>query len=148
MSATLTNLNYHIVFSTKMRLKLITPELTEELYPYIGGIINGEKGHLLAIGGIYDHIHILARFHQTYAVADIVKKIKGHSSKFIHNNKNIPFEWQRGYGAFSVSESLLPQIIKYINNQEEHHKERSFQDELLIFLKKNNIIFDEKYLWD
>ena len=148
MASTLTNLVHHIVFSTKMRMNLIQPEIEEELYPYIGGIINGEKGTLLNIGGIENHIHILAKFHPAITVSTMLQKIKGNSSTWLQHKKGIPFEWQRGYGAFSVSESIIPKVAKYIINQKEHHKQLSFEEELIKILQKNKISYNEKYLWD
>ncbi len=150
MSETLTNLLYHIVFSTKMRMNMITPELAKELYPYIGGIIRGEKGKLLKIGGTSDHVHLLAVFHPSKSVSEMVKRIKGNSSRWINESRLIPhkFEWQRGYGAFSVSESACYAVAKYIGNQDEHHKKMTFQDEYMILLKKNRIQYDGKQILD
>ncbi len=150
MSSTLTNLLYHAVFSTKMRQELITPNLSDELYPYIGGIIRGEKGRMLKIGGTNNHIHILARFSPAISVSEMLRHIKGNSSKWINKEKksHARFEWQRGYAAFSVSESACETVSQYIENQEKHHKKMSFQEEFLLLLKKHNVEYDERYLWD
>jgi len=149
MSQTLTNLLYHIVFSTKNREPLITNELQKELYPYIGGIIKNDKGYLLSIGGINNHIHLLAKFSQVNTVSYMLQQIKGSSSKWIHEkNQNREFLWQRGYGAFTVSESNISNVKRYIENQHEHHKNMTFKEEYLKLLEKNNVKFDEIYLWD
>ena len=150
MASTLTSLVYHIVFSTKMRQDLLCPGLTAELYPYIGGIIRGEKGRLLKINGTANHIHILTVFSPVIAVSDMVRRIKGNSSKWINEERRLQssFAWQRGYGAFSVSESAVEKVSEYIENQEGHHKKISFQEEFLLLLKKHNVGYDEKYLWD
>jgi REP element-mobilizing transposase RayT len=148
MATTFANLLYHIVYSTKNRMPLIRDGLREPLYEYIGGIIRGEGGILLEIGGIPDHVHILAKFKTDIAVAMMLKKIKGKSSKWANDRpgRREYFDWQDGYAAFSVSESLVPTVRKYIRNQEEHHKKVSFKDELIALLKKNRIPYDERYL--
>jgi putative transposase len=149
MSQTLTNLLYHIIFSTKNRENLISNKLREELYPYIGGIIKNEKGHLLSIGGMDNHIHLLTKFSPVNTVSYMLQHIKGSSSKWIHEkHENKSFSWQRGYGAFTVSESNLFNVEKYIKNQHEHHRKLTFKEEYLKLLKKHNILFEEKYLWD
>jgi REP element-mobilizing transposase RayT len=146
MASTLTNLLLHVVFSTKDRRGLITADLQENLYPYIGGIIRGEKGVPLAIGGTKNHIHILAKFPASISVSDMLRRIKGNSSKWI-KDKGRPFAWQRGYAAFSVSQSLAGRVRTYIQGQEEHHKQNSFQDELISLLKIHGIEYDENYIW-
>ena len=146
MASTLTNLLLHVVFSTKDRRGLITADLQENLYPYIGGIIRGEKGVPLAIGGTKNHIHILAKFPASISVSDMLRCIKGNSSKWI-KEKGRPFAWQRGYAAFSVSQSLAGRVRTYIQRQEEHHKQNSFQDELISLLKIHGIEYDENYIW-
>lgn len=150
MASTLTNLVYHFVFSTKARNDLISPELAAELYPYIGGVIRGEKGRLLKIGGTANHVHILAMFSPSVSVSEMLRRIKGNSSKWINERKRlrIPFSWQRGYGAFSVSESMLGRVSKYIEDQEDHHKKMTFKEEFLLLLKKHNIEYEERYIWD
>lgn len=150
MANTYTNLLYHIVFSTKNRLPLISPEWQQELYQYIGGIIRGERGILIATGGMPDHIHLAAKLKTDVALSDMLRRIKANSSKWINekfSNKS-RFAWQDGYGAFTVSESQLDQVIHYIHNQESHHRKKTFQEEYLEFLKLNNIEFDERFLWN
>ncbi|MBC8553335.1 MAG: IS200/IS605 family transposase [Candidatus Brocadiales bacterium] len=150
MASTLTNLLYHIVFTTRKKQNLIIPALSDELYPYIGGIIREEKGKLLKIEGTLNHVHILARFSAFVSVSEMMRCIKGSSSKWVNENSKITshFSWQRGYGAFSVSESSVENVISYIGNQEEHHKKITFEEELMLLLQKHKISYDEKYIWD
>ena len=148
MARTYTKLIYHIVFSTKERVPLITAEIRDRLYPYLGGVIRGEKGSLLEIGGIADHVHILARFGAAVAVSEMVKRIKGNSSHWLSQELGVWFAWQIGYGAFTVSESQVAAVRKYIQRQEEHHKRVSFKDELISLLRKHRIEFDEDDLLD
>lgn len=149
MASTFTNLLYHIVFSTKQRKPLISVELRPELYKYISGIIRAEGGKLLEIGGVSDHVHIVTKLKATHAIAHVVQLIKANSSKWINERPDRPhaFAWQTGYAAFSVSESQVESVRKYVRNQETHHKRRSFQDELLALLRKHKIEFDERYVW-
>jgi putative transposase len=148
MATTFANLLYHIVFSTKERIPSIQDDIREPLYEYIGGIIRGERGVLLEIGGIPDHVHLLAKFKTDIAVSMMVQKIKGKSSGWLNEQPGRleRFEWQSGYGIFSVSESLVEKVRSYIRGQEEHHKKVSFKDELIALLKKNGIPYDERYL--
>jgi len=150
MASTLTNLLYHIVYSTKYRHNLIVPPLQEELFPYIGGIIRENRGTLLEIGGMPDHIHLLARLSPTIAVSDMLRLIKTNSSKWVNERPAAAgrFEWQTGYAAFSVSESQVPTVRQYIQRQREHHRERTFREEFLGLLRKHNIDFDERYLFE
>ena len=128
---------------------MIHPDFAEDLYGYIGGIIRSRKGALLKIGGTPDHVHLLARFHPSVSVSEMLQFIKGKSSKWVNENKSAhQFCWQRGYSAFSVSQSVVDKVVEYIANQEAHHKKMSFQTELLALLKKHKIEFDERYLWD
>ena len=150
MASTLTNLLYHIVFTTRKKQDFIIPELAMELYPYIGGIIREEKGKLLKIGGTLNHVHILAKFPASVSVSEMMRCIKGSSSKWTNENSKSTqhFLWQRGYGAFSVSESAVENVISYIGNQEEHHKKVTFEDEFLLLLQKHKISYNEKNIWD
>ncbi|MFL6194715.1 MAG: IS200/IS605 family transposase [Thermoanaerobaculia bacterium] len=150
MATTFSNLLYHIVFSTKTRLPLIHQEIQGPVYEYIGGIIRKDGGILLEIGGVPDHIHILAKLRTDKAVALVVQRIKGKSSKWL-NERQAPkerFAWQEGYGAFSVSESLVNKVRSYIRTQEEHHRRVSFKEELIALLKRHRIPYDERYLVD
>ncbi|HEX4963890.1 MAG TPA: IS200/IS605 family transposase [Thermoanaerobaculia bacterium] len=147
MATTLTNLLYHIVFSTKERVPLISEGLQESLYEYIGGILRGQRSILLEIGGMQDHVHLLAKLKADLAVAVAVRLIKTNSSVWINENRKIQgrFEWQAGYFAVSVSESRVAEVRRYIQTQREHHARISFRDELLKLLQKHRIAFDEKY---
>jgi REP-associated tyrosine transposase len=148
MSDTFTNLLFHIVFTTKDRQPMITEAVRERLYAYIGGIIRGEGGTLLEIGGMPDHVHLLVRFRSDTAVADMVRRIKANSSKWMNERPEAPgrFQWQTGYGAFSVSESRIPPLLSYIQRQREHHARVSLRDELIALLNRNRIEYDERYL--
>lgn len=143
-------LNCHIVFSTKNRKTWILPELSARLYEYLGGTIRGIGGSLLAAGGTPDHVHLLVSLGKTNSIADFVRDVKSNSSKWIHETfpKMAHFGWQNGYGAFAVSYSNLGEVKRYIASQEEHHRVRSFQEEFLAFLKRHNMKYDERYVWD
>lgn len=148
MAGTYTNLLFHLVFSTKERLPLITESVEGELHGYIGGIIRGEGGVLLEIGGVPDHVHLLARFKADASVSMMIRKIKAPSSKWMNERPDARerFEWQGGYGAFSVSESRVPAVRRYLRRQKEHHKQTSFREELISLFKAHGIQYDERYL--
>jgi putative transposase len=141
---------YHCVFSTKGRQKLITPSLQQRLWPFLGGIARQNGMIPVIVGGMEDHVHILLSLPPTIPIAKAMQLIKGGSSKWIHETfpEQRLFTWQEKYGAFSVSVSQLETITRYIKNQKEHHRTRSFQEECLMLLKKHRIEFDERYLWD
>ncbi len=140
----------HCVFSTKQRRPLITPGLRERLYQYIGGIARENKIILIAAGGVEDHVHILIALPRTMSISKAMQLIKGGSSKWIHDTfpEHRLFEWQEGYGAFSVSLSNQEKVVSYINNQPEHHKKQDFQAEFIAFLKAHEIEYDERYIFD
>ena len=150
MSSTHTNLLFHIVFSTKYRRNLITPDTKDRLYEYIGGIIRDQKGKTIEIGGMTDHIHVLARLSPTLAISDVLRFTKTNSSKWLNETfqRAEPFAWQRGFGAFSVSASNIDQIRSYIRNQEQHHKTMSFREEYRTLLIRHGITFDEQFLFE
>jgi REP element-mobilizing transposase RayT len=141
-------LHYHIIFSTKGRNPFITPDLQTRLFEYIGGIIRSHKGKLVASGGTADHVHLLLSIGKQMSIAEALRIIKTNSSKWIHENypQKQNFAWQTGYGAFTVSYSNLSKVEQYIANQADHHRSVSFKDELVKFLKRHNIEYDEKYL--
>ncbi len=147
MSHTYTNLLTHIVFSTKERLPLITNEIKPELFAYLGGLVKELKGKPVIINGMSDHVHILVSLPPTVDVSKAMRFIKANSSKWITQKFGKPFEWQKGYGAFSVSRSNVDAVYKYIQNQEEHHKKFDFRTEFIGFLLKNDVPFDEHFLW-
>ena len=148
MGHTYTALHYHIVFGTKNRVPSITPDVQTRLYEYIGGIVRGENGVLIEIGGMPDHMHLSASFHPTSCVADVIRRIKGNSSKWVHENLHgmEAFAWQAGYAAFTVSQSNLGDVEAYIRNQRTHHANLSFKEKFVAFLKRHGIQYDERYV--
>jgi putative transposase len=139
----------HCAFSTKERFPFIDSELESRLWPYIGGIARENRMKALAIGGTTDHIHVLLSLPATMSFAKAVQLIKGGSSKWIHDTfaKCKKFEWQEGYGAFSVSASQVERTIAYIRNQKEHHRKRTFQEEFLELLDKHGVEYDARYVF-
>ena len=137
------------VFAVDGRLCLIRPEFKEEIYKYITGIVRNNGQKLISINGMSDHVHILIGLKPAMALADLVRDIKADSSNFINKKKWVRgrFSWQEGYGAFSYGHSQLDTNIRYIQNQEQHHRRRSFKDEYLTWLKKFEIPFEEKYVF-
>ena len=148
MPNTYTNLLYHIVFSTKDRAPLITENLKEELYKYTSGIIRDEGGVNLEIGGIEDHIHLLAKFKASVSVSDMLRLIKANSSKWANERTQGEFAWQEGYAAFTVSESQVVPVRRYIRNQVQHHRRQSYKEEFVALLERHGVEYDPKYLWD
>ena len=150
MSGTYTNLLYHIVFSTKNCAPLITRAIGADLHAYLVGIVRQHEGIALIVGGMPDHIHILAKLKPKLAVSDVVRDIKAGSSKWINESERSRerFAWQDGFGAFTVSFSQMARVRRYIENQEEHHSGIDFKSELLTLLRKNQVDFDEATLWD
>ena len=149
MSRTFTNLLTHLIFSTKDRVPFIEEELKPELYAYLGGLTRELKGKSYGINGTADHVHLLASLPPTVAISDALRFLKSNSSGWVHDKwpKRRKFAWQLGYAAFSVSKSNVPEVLKYIANQEAHHRRASFKEELIEFLKKHEIEYDERYLW-
>ena len=139
----------HCAFSTKDRHPFIDSELEPRLWPYIGGIARENRMKALAIGGTADHVHALLSLPGMMSFAKAVQLIKGGSSKWVHETfaEQRKFEWQEGYGAFSVSASQLPKTIAYINSQREHHRKKTFQEEFLELLKKHRIEYDSRYVF-
>ncbi len=150
MAGTYTELIYHLIFSIKHREPLISRRLRAELYPYIGGILRDQGGHLLEVGGMPDHLHLLIRIKPDMSVSEIVRLVKANSSKWVNERPDQTgrFAWQRGCGAFTVSLSQVPMVSQYVRTQEEHHRKTTFQEEFLEFLKRHEIQFDEQHLWD
>ena len=148
--STFTNLLFHIVYSTRYRRPTIEKRWQDELYGYVGGIIREHKGTLLCMGGVQDHVHLLAKLSPTIAISDMLRLIKANSSKMINETlrPRIPFVWQSGYAAFSVSGSQFSTVKQYILNQESHHRRKSFQDEFIQLLERHNISYDLRYVFD
>lgn len=146
--STYTQILYQIVFSTKDREQTLLKSNREELYKYIWGVLKNKNCHLYRIGGVDDHIHIVTHIHPSISLASLVKDIKLSSSNYIKTNQLFPdFNgWQNGYGGFTYSFNDKDHLIEYVKNQEEHHKEVPFRDELIDLLRKHGIEFDEKYL--
>lgn len=150
MPNTYTQIHIHFVFAVKYRLGIISNNWKNDLYKYITGITQNNKHKMLAINGISDHIHLLIGVRPSQSISDLMKDIKQSSSLWINENKltNRHFEWQEGYGAFSYSKSQIDNVIKYIQNQEEHHKIKTFKEECIGFLQKFEIEYDEKYIFE
>ena len=136
---------YHTVFSTKHRANLITPDLEQRLFPFIGGIVRDLRCTLLAINGMPDHLHLLVRYRADLSHSEMLQQIKGRSSKWIHETfpQHSQFAWQEGYGGFTVSKSVVPEVEAYIARQKEHHKRQDFKSEFLALLRKHEIELDE-----
>ncbi len=148
MASTYLALHCHIVFSTKDRFPLIEPNRRDRLHAYMGGILHEMEVVPESIGGMADHVHILAGFRATHAIAGIVHDVKRGSSAWVHGElKHSKFAWQTGYAALTVSPSQTAAVKQYIEKQEEHHRHRSFQEEYRELLEKAGIGYDEKYLW-
>lgn len=150
MSSTYSQIYIQIVFAVKNRDSLIEISWEERLYQYITGIIQNKGQKLIAINGTANHIHIFIGMKPNCCLSDLVREIKKSSNEFIAENKftSHKFNWQEGYGAFSYSHSQIDSVYKYVINQKEHHKKVTFKDEYIEFLKKFEISYDEKYLFD
>jgi putative transposase len=148
LSHTSGNILLHLIFSTHGRRPLIKLAFRHDLFAYLGGIIREMHGTALIINGTADHIHMLVRIRPAQSAAEIARVIKANSSKWVRAKWSSDFAWQTGYGVFSVSESNVASVTRYIARQEEHHKKQSFQEEFLAFLKKNNVVYDDRYIWD
>jgi REP element-mobilizing transposase RayT len=150
MPHTYTDLLIHYIFSTKERAPVIDADMREKLLPYLGGIIKELRASPLAINAVADHIHILIRMPSDVAPADMMRVVKANSSRWVHEQwpARESFGWQIGYGAFSVSESNADQVKEYIARQEEHHRRMTFQEEFVAFLKRHQIQYDPRYVWE
>ena len=150
MAHSYVNILVHYIFSTKNRNKDISLDLQDRLWAYMGGIARENKMKALAIGGIEDHAHALLSLPSTISIAKAIQLVKGGSSKWVHETfpSHSNFAWQEGYGAFSIGVSQAENTIAYINNQREHHHIKTFKEEFLAFLKKHDIEYDERYIWD
>lgn len=150
MSQSLSRVYLHIVFSTKNREPSITPDILPEIHRYLGGLAHQHDCPALSVGGVADHVHILTELARTETIANVLADLKRASSLWV--KQRFPaagdFAWQRGYGAFSIAHSQIDEVRRYIGNQPAHHKTISFQDEYRTLLKKYNVAYDEKYVWD
>jgi REP element-mobilizing transposase RayT len=149
-------LTYHIVFGTKFRRNSICAETANQFYEYIGGTIRSQNGHLFQIGGVEDHLHLLVSLPSTITVSDAVRVIKANSSKWVNENRDSrdkrnatdKFEWQIGFGAFTVSYSQIEVVRRYIQNQKEHHRTKTFEEEYIELLDRHNISFKKEHLFE
>jgi putative transposase len=148
MPSTHLSLHYHIVFSTKDRARIISRRWMKDLHGYLGGIITNLGGVPESIGGVEDHVHLLIGLRATHCLADVVRDIKANSSRWANDAaREKGFQWQEGYGAFTVSAILKEKAHRYILKQDEHHRVRSFQEEYVELLQKGMVEYDERYLW-
>jgi REP element-mobilizing transposase RayT len=139
----------HLIFSTKNRTPILTADIRPRLFEYMGGIIRGLGGQSILINGVEDHVHALTVSPTTVTTADFMRDLKGDSSAWAKDALKLPqFAWQTGYAAFSVSKSAVPAVRAYIVNQEEHHRRITFQEEYLQFLKRHEIDYDERFVFD
>lgn len=148
MPQSLTKLYVHIVFSTKERLPLLADVNKSELHNFISKIFIEHDSQVIKINNMSDHIHILINQSKKHDISTLIKHVKQSSSKWLKTKTNSRFSWQRGYSAFSISQSNLDVVTQYIENQEEHHRNFSYQDELRKLLKAYDIEHNEEYLWD
>lgn len=150
MSGTFSQIYIQVVFAVKGRLNLISPNWKDELHKYIAGIIKGKNQKPIIINGMPDHIHAFIGLKPSMAISDLVRDIKNNSTNFINDNKFIrgKFSWQEGYGVFSYSHSQIDNVYNYILKQEKHHERKSFREEYFEILKKHEIDYNEKYLFD
>jgi putative transposase len=146
MSSTCLGLHYHLVFSTKNRSPFIKDEWIAELHKYLGGAVSGLGGFPQGIGGVADHVHLLVGLKATHCLADFMRELKKGSSIWVHENHGLgEFAWQEGYSAFTVSPTVRESVQRYIANQAEHHRARTFREELIEILRSAEVEFDEQY---
>ena len=140
----------HVIFSTKERHPFLDPDTRPKLHAYLATIARDTGCECFRAGGVSDHVHLAIRLSRTLTIADLVETLKTSSSKWLKTQSPslAAFSWQRGYGCFSVGPSDLESLCAYIDNQEQHHQTRSFQDEFLMFLKKYRVEYNEAYIWD
>ena len=150
MPQSLARLHVHLVFSTKNREPIITDSVRGSLHAYMATVLQNLGCHPVLINSIEDHIHLLFELARTVSVSQAVEDVKKSSSKWIKEQRPEfrAFAWQSGYGVFAVSESNVEAVREYIANQREHHRKKTFQDEYRAFLKRHNVAFDERYVWD
>jgi len=149
MPQSLSKILVHLIFSTKHRESLIPPSIRPRLHAYIVGILDNLKSPSVQTGGAADHVHVLFALGRTISPAEVVEQVKKSSSKWMKAEGGVPgFSWQAGYGVFSVGESQADAVIRYIQNQEEHHHKMTFQEEFRKFLDRYKVSYDERYVWD
>lgn len=151
MSQSLSKMWTHLIFSTKDRYAFLAkPEIRQQTQAYLAAILRKHDCPTLLVGGVADHVHLLFALSKNHSIAEIVYQVKRGSSKWIktHGSEYRNFHWQSGYGAFSVSQSHVEQVRKYIAEQERHHRRHTFQNELREFLRRYEVEYDERYVWD
>jgi REP element-mobilizing transposase RayT len=150
MPGTYSQILLHVVYSTKNRKPWISATITDDLYAFLGGIVRDEKGTLLAIGGVEDHVHLYIRWRPDRSISDLMRNVKSRSSAWMHqyDPQLRDFAWQEGYSVFSVRKSQEPVVKNYIAGQAEHHRKETFQSELLRLLEAHGIEFDPLYVFD
>lgn len=146
MASTHTCLNFHVIFSTKDRVGSIADVWRCELHAYLGGVLRAMEVVPVAVGGVKDHVHVLVSLRSSHCLADVMRELKTVSSRWVRENHLRTFTWQEGYGAFTVSPSHREHVCAYIANQEEHHRRRTFAEELTMLLEKSGVAFDPRYL--
>jgi putative transposase len=149
MANTYTQIYIHIVFAVEGRQNLIKPEHNDELQKYITGVVSGQKQKLIAINNMPDHLHLFVGLRPDSALSDLVRDVKANSSKFINEKRWVVgrFSWQEGFGAFSYSRSQFGAVIRYIENQQTHHTNKSFREEYIELLEKFNVDYDRRYIF-
>jgi REP element-mobilizing transposase RayT len=150
MANTYTQSYFHLVFAVKNRDALIKNEWKSDLEKYMTGIVQNHQHKMLAVFCMIDHVHILIGYNVNQLIPDLVEELKTSSNAWIKNKRftKFKFEWQKGYGAFTYSHSQIDTVVKYILNQEKHHKKKSFREEYLEMLEKNDVTFNQEYLFD
>ena len=150
MAQSLSKILLHVVFSTKNRSQSIPPDLAKDLHAYLAGACRAIGSEAHRVGGTEDHVHIACTLPRTLTVSKLLEEIKKTSSAWFKgkDSRCQGFSWQSGYGAFSLGQSQLTSLVRYIDNQQEHHRSRSFQEELLALFQRYGVEYDESYLWD
>lgn len=150
MPQSLARLHVHLIFSTKLRSPWLCDAIRDSLHSYMAAVLQNMGCPALLINSVEDHVHVLFELSRTCAVSDVVEQVKKASSKWIKTQgvEYAEFSWQAGYGSFSVSESHVESVRRYIADQREHHRKKSFEEEYRAFLERHRIAFDERYLWD
>src|SRR5215213_7745612 len=150
MPQSLSSILIHLIFSTKNREPFLTPDIDVELYSYLASIVKALKSPALIINGTSDHLHTLFSLSRVVTIADVVEEVKTESSKWIKSKGKEfqTFHWPSGYGAFSIGQSQVPTVKRYIGRQKQHHRRVTFQDEYRRFLKAYEVEYDERYVWD
>ncbi len=149
MANTYTQIYIHVVFAVEGRQNLIKPEHNDELQKYITGIVSAQRHKVIAINNMPDHLHLLAGLRPDAALSELVRDIKANSSRFINEKRWMMgrFSWQEGFGAFSYSRSQLGAVIRYVENQQQHHAKKSFRDEYTTLLEKFRVDYDRRYIF-